>query len=70
MLRWFEQKLSAMKNTEMQKNIISTQQKAAPIKQETPYSTARNRQLAWMKCGFDMGTKGKITWTREDLYER
>jgi calcineurin-like phosphoesterase len=28
------------------------------------------RQLAMLEYGFDLGTKGNITWSREELHER
>ena len=40
------------------------------VERETAYSYARNRQLAWMEEGFDMGTEGQASWTREELHER
>jgi len=40
------------------------------VKQKSGYQRARERQIALMKKGFDLGSKGKITITREDLHER
>ncbi|MEW6001958.1 MAG: CopG family transcriptional regulator [Nitrospirota bacterium] len=40
------------------------------VKEETGYQRARNRQIALMEKGFDMGTKGKISISREELHER
>ena len=40
------------------------------VERETNYAYARERQLDWMKSGFDMGTQGKRTWVREELHER
>lgn len=40
------------------------------VKQESGYQRARERQIALMKKGFDLGSKGKITITREELHER
>jgi hypothetical protein len=34
------------------------------------YREARERQTRLMREGLDLGTYGKITWTRDDLYER
>jgi len=36
--------------------------------QEENYEVAKRCSLALMEKGFDMGTKGKITWTREELH--
>ena len=40
------------------------------MKEGTGYQKARSRQLALMGKGFDLGTKGKITTTRDQLHER
>jgi hypothetical protein len=40
------------------------------VKEETGYQRAKDRQTALMEKGFDLGTKGKITVSREDLHER
>jgi len=40
------------------------------VKEETGYQRAKNRQIALMEKGFDMGTNGKITISREELHER
>lgn len=40
------------------------------VMQKSGYQRARERQIALMKKGFDLGSKGKITITREDLHER
>ena len=34
------------------------------------YEKARKRDVAIMKRGWDMGTNGKATWTRDELHER
>ena len=40
------------------------------VKQKSGYQRARERQIALMKKGFDMGSKGKVAVTREELHER
>ena len=40
------------------------------VKQKSGYQRARERQISLMKKGVDLGSKGKITITREDLHER
>jgi len=40
------------------------------VKEGTGYQKARARQFALMKKGFDLGTKGKITTSRDQLHER
>ena len=34
------------------------------------YELAKERQLALMEQGFNWGTGGKATWTRDELHER
>jgi hypothetical protein len=40
------------------------------IAQETDYAQARAEHLALLSKGFDLGTRGRITTTREALHER
>jgi hypothetical protein len=40
------------------------------LKEETGYQRAKDRQTARMEKGFDLGTKGQTTVSREDLHER
>jgi hypothetical protein len=40
------------------------------VDDEAAYQEAKKRQHIWMKGGFDLGTMGQITWTREELYDR
>jgi HSP90 family molecular chaperone len=37
---------------------------------EEGYRTAADRQVKRMKEGMPLGTKGKIPWQREELYQR
>jgi plasmid stability protein len=34
------------------------------------YEQARQRQMAALTAGFNLGTKGERSWTREELHER
>ena len=34
------------------------------------YEQARRKAVALMDKGFNLGTHGKITWTRDELHER
>ncbi len=34
------------------------------------YDQARQRNVALLDEGFDLGTRGKITWKRDELHER
>ena len=40
------------------------------VKDESNFRSAKRRQIALLKQGFDLGTKGQITATRETLHER
>lgn len=40
------------------------------VKEETGYQRAKERQTALMEKGFNLGTKGRITISREELHER
>ena len=40
------------------------------VKQEDEYEQARQRSLALLERGFELGTYGKITWSRDELHER
>jgi len=40
------------------------------VKEETGYQRAKNRQISLMENSIDLGTKGKITISREELHER
>lgn len=42
----------------------------ALVGQGEAYEQARRRAIRRMKRGFPLGTRGKIGWRREDLYER
>lgn len=40
------------------------------VERETGYDTARERNLAMLRDGMDLGTRGGIIWSRDDLHER
>lgn len=40
------------------------------VRQETDYKEAMERQIRLMKKGFNLGTKGQITISRDELHER
>ena len=39
------------------------------ISNVTGYRSAKTRQLKILDGGLDLGTKGQIAWSRDDLYE-
>lgn len=40
------------------------------IEHETRYAMARERNLALLKEGWNLGTGGSIRWDRDELHER
>ena len=40
------------------------------VKEDTGYKKARERQLRLLKKGLNLGTKGNITFSREELHAR
>jgi hypothetical protein len=40
------------------------------LKDDSNFRSAKRRQIMLLKNGFDLGTKGQITATRETLHER
>ncbi len=40
------------------------------VEQDDAYERARRRHQALLEEGFDMGTGGNVTWTRDELHER
>jgi hypothetical protein len=40
------------------------------VEREAGYDTARERSLALLHEGIDLGTKGRANWSRGELHER
>ena len=40
------------------------------VERETGYDAARNHSLATLREGMDLGTDGRMSWSRDDLHER
>jgi len=40
------------------------------VERETGYAAARERSLTLLHEGTDLGTSGRVTWSRDDLHER
>ncbi len=40
------------------------------VEADDAYERARRRHQALLEEGFDMGTGGNVTWTRDELHER
>lgn len=60
--------LAVKKNTSL--SGLLTQTLAAIVAEQEEYDQARQRSLAMLKGGFDLGTQGNISWKRDDLHER
>ncbi len=60
--------IAVQKNTSL--SGLLTQTLLEIVSREENYEQARQRSLELLKCGFDLGTKGNMTWKREELHER
>ena len=40
------------------------------VEQETGYADARERSIARLREGMDLGTGGQVDWSRESVHER
>ena len=47
-----------------------TEQVEAILRRDDEYEEARKRALARLEHGYDLGTGGNITWTRDELHQR
>ena len=47
-----------------------TEQLEAILNRDDEYERARQRALARLEQGWDLGTNGRIDWTRDELHER
>lgn len=62
-------KIQAIERNTSLSNLL-TQALIDIVEKADQYELAKERQLAWLQQGFDMGTDGIINWTREELHER
>ena len=60
--------LAAQRHTSVSRLLTETLQDL--VARETGYAGARNRQLSWLARGVNLGTRGKASWSREDLHDR
>ena len=60
--------LAVMKDRSLSDLLRETLEKK--VEEETGYQRAKERQLALMEKGFNLGTKGRSTISREELHER
>ena len=40
------------------------------VERESGYDRAKERSLSMLSEGMDLGTDGRMTWSRDDLHER
>jgi hypothetical protein len=60
--------LAVQKNTSL--SGLLTQTLVDLVAHQEAYQQARQRNLAILESGFDLGTQGQVTWKREELHER
>ncbi len=60
--------LAVQKNTSL--SGLLTQTLIDLVASQENFEQAKQRSLAMLKKGFDLGTQGKATWKREELHER
>lgn len=60
--------LAVQKNTSL--SGLLTQTLADLVARQEEYEQARQRNLALLRNGFDLGTQGSISWKRDELHER
>jgi hypothetical protein len=60
--------LAIQKNTSL--SGLLTQTLADLVSHQESYEQARQHNLEILKRGYNLGTQGHISWSREDLHER
>ena len=60
--------LAVQKNTSL--SGLLTQTLVDLVAHQEAYEQARQRNLALLKSGVNLGTQGQITWKRDELHER
>jgi hypothetical protein len=60
--------LAVQKNTSL--SGLLTQTLTELVAHHEAFEQARQRNLALLKSGLDLGTQGQLSWKREDLHER
>lgn len=60
--------LAVKKNTSVTKLMIYAMERL--LAESNEYEQAKGNALRLLEQGFDLGTNGNITWSREELYER
>lgn len=60
--------IAIKKNTSL--SGLLTQTLMEIVKSHETYDQARRHNLAILKHGYDLGTKGQIPWKRDEIHER
>jgi hypothetical protein len=60
--------LAVQRNTSL--SALLTQTLADLVTHQEAYEHARQRNLAQLQSGYDLGTQGQLPWKRDDLHER
>lgn len=60
--------LAVQRNTSL--SGLLTQTLVDLVAHQETFEQARQRNLALLKRGLDLGTQGQATWKREDIHER
>lgn len=60
--------LAVQKNTSL--SGLLTQTLADLVAHQEAYEQARQRNLALLKNGLNLGTHGQVTWKRDDVHDR
>ena len=61
-------RIAARRQTSLSRLLTQTLEEMAEREEE--YAQARARHLAWLEHGADLGTGGRLSWSRESLHER
>jgi hypothetical protein len=60
--------LAVQKNTSL--SGLLSQTLTELVEHQEDYDRAQARNLEMLKSGFNLGTRGKITWKREELHDQ
>ncbi len=60
--------IAVERNTSL--SALLTQMIVEMVAEDDAYERARRRHQALLEEGFDLGTGGNVTWTRDELHER
>jgi hypothetical protein len=61
-------RIAARRQTSVSKLLTQALEEMATREEE--YAQARQRHMAWLEHAAELGTGGRITWSRESLHDR